>query len=548
MRTSAPTVAAVLLALPLFAVRAAGQRGNVSGGELIAEEACYDVLHYDLVLTVDPVEKAIEGVLTMRARTTAAAARIALDLDPALTVRSVQLDGSPLPFAHTDGRIWLEPVAALPAERVIEVAVAYGGKPHVAINPPWRGGFTWSETADGKPWIATSCQGEGADLWWPCKDHPSDKPDGIDLHVTVPVGLVVASNGTEPEAPVTANGRTTFHWRLDQPFSNYAIALAIAPYVELTDTFRCSDGTEMPVRFFVLPASVDHAKRCMPQFLDHVRVFEQILGPYPFRAAKYGIAETPFLGMEHETILAYGNRFRDEQYDWLHVHELAHEWWGNLVTCRDWRDMWLHEGFATYMQALYRERRFGQKAYDDEIRKARTLNRAPIAPRDSKTTAEIYFAGGGGSDIYQKGALVLHTLRWQLGDEPFFACLHRFCYPTPALERATDGSQVRLVDTDEFVRLVSAVAGEDLAWFFEAYVRQAALPRLTSEIVGDELRLRWVTPGELRFEVPVPVLVGGEEVRVSMPANRGVLAVGEAKFVIDPEVRVLKVQDKTQRR
>lgn len=522
------------------------QGRNVSGGPLRPDQACYDVLHYTLQIAVDPAAKAIDGTLTMDARWLAASPELALDLDPALAVRKVTLDRKPVPNERQGGILLVKPETPLAVGSSFTVAVEYGGTPREARNPPWDGGFTWKTTKDGQPWIATSCQGEGADLWWPCKDHPSDKPDGFDLHVTVPKGLVVAGNGVLQGEPATKGRTTTYHWHVASPIANYNIALNIAPYVELKDTYTCIDGTRMPIQFFVLKESEKRAKACMPQFLDHLRVFEELLGPYPFRREKYGIAETPHLGMEHQTMIAYGNGFHDEQYDWLHNHELSHEWWGNLVTCRDWKDMWIHEGFGTYMQPLYREKRFGQKAYDDEIRKYRLMNRTPIAPREVKNSHEIYFSASG-NDIYYKGSYVLHTLRWQLGDEKFFLALRRFCYPTEAAAKATDGSQCRFVDTDDFVKLVSAIAGEDMTWFFDVYVRQAALPQLEQEVKDGVLQLRWRTPGDLPFALAVPVLWRGELRRVPMPGGVGSLAVGDHEFQVDPTVRLLMQRPRTGR-
>lgn len=525
--------------LAVVVVPLAAQERNVSGGPLRPDQACYDVQRYALRVHVDPAQKRIDGVLTMQARRVAEGARIALDLDPSLAIGSVKVDGVPVEVERAGGRFTVPVAAAVGAPFAVEVA--YGGVPREARNPPWDGGFTWSATKDGKPWIATSCQGEGADLWWPCKDHPSDKPDGFELWCTIPDGLVCASNGVQQGEPSRdAKARTvTWRWRTDLPIANYNIALNIAPYVELADTFDCIDGTKMPVRFFVLPESRKRAKACMPQFLDHIRCFEELLGPYPFRREKYGLAETPHLGMEHQTIIAYGNGFRDEQYDWLHNHELAHEWWGNLVTCRDWKDMWIHEGFGTYMQPLYRERRFGRKAYDDEIAKYRTMNRSPIAPREVRNSHEIYFAGGGGNDIYYKGSAVLHQLRWQMGDERFFSFLRRMCYRDEAAAKAVDGSPVRFVDTDDVVKLASEVAGEDLGWFFEVYVRQPALPKLVEQRDGATLRLSWQVPGELPFALAVPVRLGNEDVRVEMPGGKGELQVGDRDVVVDPRRQLL---------
>src|SRR5688572_25312917 len=205
----------------------------------------------------------------MTAVATAAAPELLLDLDDALAVRSVQLGGADVPFVREPGVFRIRPAKPLAKDAEFVVTVAYGGEPLVAKNPPWRGGFTWATTPDGKPWIATSCQGEGADLWWPCKDHPSDKPDGVDLDVTVPKGLVVAANGTQLGEPEHEGDLVTWRWRVRSPISNYCVALNIAPYVEITDTYASVDGTKMPVRMFVLKESEAKAKRCLPMFLDH---------------------------------------------------------------------------------------------------------------------------------------------------------------------------------------------------------------------------------------------------------------------------------------
>ena len=218
---------------------------NVSGGVLRPDQACYDVRHYALAITVDPVGKTIDGTLEMTAHWLVAEPAFVLDLDPALSVASVQLGTKEARFRHEQGRVVIQADERLVVGSDFRCTVRYGGSPRVAKNPPWDGGFTWSQTKDGKPWIATSCQGEGGDLWWPCKDHPSDKPDGIDLHVTAPAGLVLAGNGVRVGEPVTKDGRMSCHWQVRSPIANYNLALNLAPYVELRDTYRCVDGTEM---------------------------------------------------------------------------------------------------------------------------------------------------------------------------------------------------------------------------------------------------------------------------------------------------------------
>lgn len=532
----------LLLAL-LVDPRSATAQRNVSGGALLAEQACFDVRHYELRLRVDPAAQSIEGTLTMRATMLADAPRLVLDLDAALQVRSAELDGAAVPFVHEKGRIWLSPTSPRPKGAAITVAIAYGGVPRVARNPPYSGGFTWAQTEAGAPWIATCCQAEGGDLWWPCKDHPSDEAEQFDLYATVPKDLVVASNGTRQGQPAVQGELATYHWHSASPIASNSVALCIAPYVEVGAEYRCVDGTELVVQFFVRKESQTKARRQIAQCLDQLRVCEEILGPYPFRAEKYGVAEVPYLGLAQQTLLAYGNGWQEEQYDAVHHRALAQEWCGNLLTCRDWRDLWLREAFASYLQALYRERRFGRDTYDREVRRGQTRNLTPLAPRDPKTSAEMLF-GNGAADLAAKGTWVLHTLRWQLGEERFFQALREFCYPTAAAQKATDGSQCRLVDTDEFVALCSRLAGVDLGWFFEVYVRQPQLPRLHQEKQNGVLRLRWETPQELPFALAVPVLMHGEEVRVAMPGGHGELQVGDADYIVDPELRLLMIRER----
>ncbi len=531
---------------------------NHSGGPLMPEQAAYDVTFYDLALRVDPAARRIDGVLEVQARVVQPLIWFVLDLDTALTVRKVeeQVAGQWVQrvFEHrADGRIWTHlTYTRQPAERIV-LRVHYGGVPREAPYPPWIGGFTWARTADGQPWIATSNQGEGADLWWPCKDHPSDEPDSMALHITVPEPLVVASNGRLRRVEAHANGTRTYHWFVSTPINNYGVALNIAPYRTVDTTYVSVAGDTIPVTFWVLPERENDARRMLPEFLDHLAFYERLLGPYPFRADKYGIAQTPFLGMEHQTIIAYGSDFSDQPYgfDWLHHHELGHEWWGNLVTAYDWKDFWLHEGFATYMQALYAEARFGLKAYQAELNRYRPAirNRRPIAPRTSKTTTEMYFAdpttGRTDNDIYYKGAWVLHTLRYLVGDSAFFQALRRMAYPDPALEQIADGRQCRFATTDDFITLVETISGQELDWFFEVYVRRAELPRLIVRREPDRLRLRWETPDDLPFPMPVEVQIGDTRHRIPMSNGEAVLPLGEleAEPIVDPDHRILRADD-----
>jgi aminopeptidase N len=523
---------------------------NVSGGELQADQACFDVQHYDLSLDVRPKTQTIEGRLTMQAKATVKTSSIRLDLENTLTVRSVSIDGAAVQFRHQQDKIQIP--TALKPDTVFRVTINYGGKPRIAPRPPWSGGFTWKQTKAGLPWIATSCQGEGADIWWPCKDHPSDKPDSMDLHISVPANLYCASNG-KLISDTKKSGKRHFHWRVSTPISNYCVALNIAPYKVLKKKFKSVAGDTFDAFFFCLPESLADAKKAFPHFLDHVRHMEEICGPYPFRADKYAIVETPHLGMEHQSIIAYGNHYRLDKdgYDWLHHHEMCHEWWANLVTCRDWKDMWIHEGIGTYMQALYLEKARGMKAYRDKMRvdSLQIRNRAPIAPREIKNTQEIQFATGG-NEIYMKGSWVMHTMRWLMGDEKFFLVLRRMAYPDPAMEASTDGSAIRFSDTEEIRAIAEKHYGKDLSWFFEVYTRSAGLPRLIKETKDGHLHLEWQCPVDgVVFPMPVQVEINGKLTRVEMPSGKASIAIRpKDKINVDPHRWILKRRTRTRNR
>ena len=540
------TIALFMLSLALGAPAQAEAPRNVSGGPLRPTQACFDVLHYDLDIEVRPDERTIAGELTMRARVLEATPVIELDLDGHLSVAGVASPNGVKAYAHADGVVRIEFDEPLRAGAEFEVSVGYGGAPRVAPRPPWDGGFTWAKTESGAHWIATTCQGEGADLWWPCKDHPSDKPETMDLRVTIPADLFCASNGVLVSDVIAGEERTQ-HWRIASPINNYSVALNIAPYEALETSFESVGGETVPVTFWVLPESVEQGRAILPEFMQHMAFLEEICGPYPFRTEKYGIVETPHLGMEHQTIIAYGNRFREgrDGFDWLHHHELSHEWWANLVTARDWKDLWLHEGFGTYMQALYIERLHGRDAYLEHMRRKLPglRNRRPVAPRESHDSKQIYFdhQGGVDNDPYNKGAVVLHTLRWVIGDDAFFSALRRMAYPDEAAERTTDGTQTRFAETSDFRMLAESASKRDLVWFFEAYLRRAELPRLDVRREGSELVLAWDLGRVVEFPMPVPVQVGDELRRVKMPpVGEQRVEIGDAEYEIDPEGWLLR--------
>ena len=518
------------------------------------EQSCYDVLHYDLTLKVDPDKHTIGGTLGMSARVLKESASILLDLDDRLSVSAVRRGNAPLEFTREPGRIRVRglPEFATPGA-TFDLVVAYSGTPREAPMAPWDGGFTWSKTKAGKPWIATTCQGEGADLWWPCKDQPGDEPDSMDLFISVPQELTCASNGRLVDVKPAESGWHTFHWHVSTPINNYCVALDIAPYEKIEGEITSVAGDKIPLVYYVLPENLEQGKKLFEEIKLDVAFFESVLGPYPFRADKCGVVETPHLGMEQQTITAYGNHYRgnpwgaQQGFDFLLHHEMSHEYWGLLVTAKNWNDFWIHEGIGTYMQSLYAEKLKGPAAYKQVMGEQRRgiANTGALAPRELHSSGEMYttkkWKNSPGGDIYNKGSWVMHSLRYVLGDETFFKVLRRFAYPDPALEKLSDGRACRFATTDELLAIAEKESGRKLGWFWELYLRQPKLPKLTGKIVDDELQIAWETPNELPFPMPVEVRIGDKTQRVELKDNHAIVPIkGTKEFVLDPDERILR--------
>jgi aminopeptidase N len=505
-----------------------------------------DLPYLALSITVDPSARSIAGEARYRVQARAPLAQVQFDLDPRFAISRVSVDGQPTTrdrWNNDGGLLTIDLPATLSAGRSAEITIAYSGTPFVAPKAPWDGGFVWSKTAEGQPWTATAVQGEGCDLFWPCIDNPTKRVAVLDLAVKVPEPLVEAGNGkligVEHEG-----GWATWRWRAKYP-QGYGVTLQIAPYQLAETTYASRYGNTIPLKFWYLPGHEQGARRLLGELASFLDFFESTVGPYPWGDEKAGIAETPHEGMEHQTINAYGNGFKlaPEGYDWLMNHEFSHEWFANQETDRSDSEMWLHEGFAMYMQPLYLRWKGGEMLYDETLwdYRKKIHARVPLVPpAGGPSPSYLDERTGWGDDIYYKGAWILHTLREQIGDKAFDETLRRFVY---GRDDPRPGNFNPLLRTSrDYERIVDQVTGRDWRWFFDAYLDRGPLPALEAKRDGSTLRLSWRTEAKEPFVMPVEVEVAGKVVTVAMRGGKGVVRLPSprAHVVLDPDARVLR--------
>lgn len=516
-----------------------------SGGVMPAEQARVHFDHAELHFTIHPAAQSIDASATLSFTARSATDTLLLDLDRNLPISGIALDGQALAasaWSNPDGRLRIQLPTPLATGGKVRITVRYAGQPHVAKHAPWDGGFVWSHTADGQPWIASAVEGEGCDLFWPCIDQPQGEPDLVDTWVTVPKTLAAPGNGVL--IGISEEGEQhTYHWRIKHP-DTYAIAINVGPFDELQANYPSRYGNTIPLQFWYLRGHEKQAKELFAGFPRLLDFFEQEIGPYPFGDEKMGVVETPHLGMEHQTLNAYGNGYRQDGYgfDRLLQHEFAHEWFGNQVTNADWDDMWLHESFGTYMQPLYSQYLNGDMDYFSWLHELRLnlRNRHPIVSGSSKTEEQVYDeTTGPGQDIYNKGALMLHSLRQLIGDKDFFESVRLLVYGRP--DPKPGNFSPRYASTNDYIAIVDKITGRDLRWFFDVYLRDAALPRLEVRHDGDTLTMHWVTEHAKPFPMPVEVQVGDAMHVLPMSQGEGQLRVPQGSLlIVDPHSKLLR--------
>jgi len=437
-----------------------------SGGVLKPEQAIMDIRHYTIALEVDPQTKSIKGYTEIDLILSATSPVLLLDLWHGMKVEQTLVNGKKEPFNHgEDDLLRINGTKPFGAGK-IKIKVVYGGTPAEAIRPPWNGGFTWSADSKGNPWISITCQSEGAKIFFPCKDHPSDEPnEGADMIITVPKGLSVAGPGLLKKV-TQAKATATWHWKTNYTISNYCLVFNVGKYTKVTRPYTTVLGNKVPMEFYVLEEHADKGPHHLELLEKICHIQEKYFGEYPWAKEKIGIAETPHLGMEHQSMNAYGNQFRytkvgGEDFDWLLTHEFGHEWWANKVTNTDWAHMWIQEGICTFGDALCVRELEGEEAYQKVMRgNARNAQNVKPIVQGEVVDSDATYHG----DIYGKGALFMHTIRYIIGDSIFFPTLKKL---------ATDPQYTydNTVTTDDVEKLFSTASKTNLKPLFDFYLR-----------------------------------------------------------------------------
>ena len=477
MRELSLAIATLLLPLTACAQNdTAPTRADTLRGALRPERTAFDVVHYALEVELLPASETLRGEVAVAYRGVEPADTIQLDLAPQLEITSLTQGGREVGFRREHGAVFIGLTSPTQPGRLDTVVVGYAGRPVAAVNPPWDGGLSWSRDTLGRPWIGVSCEGLGASAWWPNKDHLSDEPDSAAVAVIVPEPLEAIANGQPRGVEALPGGRRRFRYAVTYPINNYNVTLYAGHYAHFTDTLAGEAGTEpLELHYAVLDYNLDRAREHFRQVKPMLRCYEDLLGPYPFPRDGYRLVEAPYLGMEHQSGIAYGNDFQrgyaggmipdDMDWDYLIVHESGHEYFGNAVSVSDHAEMWLHESFTTYLEALYVECRYGSEAYRRylDCQRALITNQEPLLG-----PLGVNYTDFASADYYFKGAWVLHTFREAVGDGPFLAVLRDF-YRRHAIGH---------VQTTDWLAAVEERFGERYATFWRHYLERGNLPEL----------------------------------------------------------------------
>ena len=483
-------------------------RQDTLRGSITKEREWWDVKKYHLDIKVNPVDSTITGSNTIGYKVLTEYNLMQIDLQTPMEIYKVIQDGKELKYKREGNAFFIELVAAQKVGAIKELIVFYGGKPKAAINPPWDGGITWRKDSSGKSFIGSSCQGLGASVWWPNKDHMYDEVDNMLISINAPKDLMAVSNGRLQSVKQMKDGTKTYNWYVSNPINNYGVNINIGDYVSFSEKFKGEKGN-LDCTYYVLRENLAKAKKQFKDAPRMLKAFEHWFGPYPFYEDSYKLVEAPYLGMEHQSSVTYGNGFENGylgrdlsgtgwglKFDFIIIHESGHEWFANNITYKDIADMWIHESFTNYSESLFVEYYYGKQAGYEYVKGLRkSIN------NDIPIIGKYDVNNEGSADMYYKGSNVLHTLRQIVNNDEKWRAILRGLNSTFYHQTVT---------TKQIEDYISKEVGMDLNPFFNQYLRDTRIPTLEYFFKNNALGYRW-TNSVMGFNMPIKVMLNGKE-------------------------------------
>lgn len=499
-------------------------------GQLTSLRTCYDIKYYHLDIKVDIDNKFISGSNLFKFQTVEDFKKLQFDLFDNLSVDKVLYKGKPLKFYREYNAVFVEFPDVIPKGKIDSFIVYYSGRPIQATRAPWDGGFDWKKDSNGKPFVATACQGLGASVWWPNKDHQSDEVDSMLISVAVPKNLINVSNGRLIKIEELKDGYRKFYWKVRNPINNYNVALNIGDYISWKEIYSGEKGN-LDLSYYILRENDSKQKKqhLSENAIKTLKAFEHWFGPYPFYEDSYKIVETAHLGMEHQSAIAYGNKFQNgylgrdgsntgwgNKWDFIVVHESGHEWFGNNITAKDLADMWIHESFTNYSEALFIDYFYGKKASQAYIHGNRTS-----IQNDRPLQGPYQVNKEGSGDMYNKGGVLHNMIRTMIDDDEEWRKILR------GLNKKFYHSQV---DYNDVLFFFNENTDIDFTPIFEQYIQHSSIPILEIRFDKDQVLARWVS------EVP----------HFQMPVHIGINNNKKEKFTITSTFKPITLQGGTK--
>ena len=483
-------------------------RADTLRGSITPERAWWDVQYYDLDVKVNIENQTISGTNTITYKVLDTPTAMQIDLQEPMQLDKVMQEGKQLTFTSEGAAHFITLQQQQKKNNTEQITLYFSGKPKAAIRAPWDGGFSWKKDMNGKPFVATSNQGIGASIWWPNKDHAYDEPDmGALITITAPKDLVAVGNGRLVRQLENPTSRT-WVWEVKNPINNYGININIGDYVNFNETYTGEKGP-LDLDYYVLRDNLEKAKSQFTQTAMMMEAFEHWFGPYPFYEDSFKLVEVPYLGMEHQSSVTYGNKYGNGylgqdlsgtgwglKFDFIIIHEAGHEWFANNITHIDVADMWIHEGFTAYSENLYLDYHFGKEASS-----AYVIGTRKLIQNDSPLIGQYNVHNEGSSDMYYKGANILHTLRQLLEDDEKWRDI---------LRGLNNDFYHQTVSSKQVEKYISKKSGIDLTEFWQQYLRTTKIPNFEYNIKGDKLYYRYIDIVK-GFDMPVIANINGKE-------------------------------------